>query len=508
MTARASSTATEGRIDTAFRSALARLDAAGRLEKVSAALSPVDEVAGVMKARDGATALLFENPTGYDVPVLGNFLASTQNCEVAFGLDRHALRAALLRGLGADVDPIVLTGAAPVQEIVVTGDAVDVDAALPVLRHAPGDSGRFITAGVVLVRNPVTGIPNASYHRLQVLDRNHTTIKLDYGRHLRSAFEQAQAIGTALPIAVCLGTDLALMYAAAFMGSQMPEDANELAAAGALRGAPLEMAACVSQPLEVPRDTEIVLEGVIDPTRMAQEGPFGEFVGYPSDTGPSPVFEITAITMRRHPVYHAISGAGRETVMLRKHVLEASALKALRQAVPIVSDVDLTAGGLHRFHLVVQVAKTSERDEGMQRNAILAAFGALKDLDRVIVVDDDIDITDVHEVEYALATRFEAGRDIILVPGARGHEYIRVSDGGRRTKLGLDATVPFGERNRFERVRFAEVALDETAIRTTAGSTALPWLAPAEAGVVSGVAVDDMVIGGASSGAKDEVVGR
>ena len=111
--------------------------------------------------------------------------------------------------------------------------------------------------------------------------------------------------------------------------------------------------------------------------------------------------------------------------MLRKYVLEASLLKVLRAAVPIVTDAEMTAGGLHRFHAVLQVKRTSPAHDGLQRNAILAAFGALKDLDMVIVVDHDIDIRDPLDVEYALATRMEASRDLIVIPEARGHEYVR-----------------------------------------------------------------------------------
>ena len=112
--------------------------------------------------------------------------------------------------------------------------------------------------------------------------------------------------------------------------------------------------------------------------------------------------------------------------MLRKYVLEASLLKVLQSAVPIVTDAEMTAGGLHRFHAIVQVKKTGPTHDGLQRNAMLASFGALKDLDLVIVVDDDIDIRDPADVEYALATRMEASKDIVMVPGARGHEYVRV----------------------------------------------------------------------------------
>jgi 2,5-furandicarboxylate decarboxylase 1 len=152
-------------------------------------------------------------------------------------------------------------------------------------------------------------------------------------------------------------------------------------------------------------------------------------------------------TPRSAPVYQAINGYGYETTMLRKYVLEASLLKALHAAAPIVIDAEMTLGGLHRFHAVLQVRKSTPQHEGMQRNAILAAFGALKDLDLIVVVDGDIDIRNPYDVEYALATRMEASRDLFVVPDARGHEYIRVGKNGVRAKLGVDATIPFDEKS-------------------------------------------------------------
>src|SRR5262249_39542777 len=151
-------------------------------------------------------------------------------------------------------------------------------------------------------------------------------------------------------------------------------------------------------------------------------------------------------------------------IMLRKYVLEASLLRVLQSAVPIVVDAEMTAGGLHRFHAVVQVRKSTPQHEGLQRNAIFAAFGALKDLDLVVVVDDDIDIRDPHDVEYALATRMEASRDLLVMPAARGHEYIRVGQQGIRAKLGIDATAPFAEKQRFARCQFEDVAVDLNAL--------------------------------------------
>ena len=180
--------------------------------------------------------------------------------------------------------------------------------------------------------------------------------------------------------------------------------------------------------------------------------------------------EVTALTHRHHPIYHAINGYGRETIVLRKYVLEASLLKVLRAAVPIVADVEMTAGGLHRFHAVIQVKKATPQHEGLQRMAMMAAFGALKDLDLVIVVDDDIDIRNPMDVEYALATRMEASRDLILVPGARGHEYVRIGQNGIRTKLGIDATVPFEEKSRFARCTFMPVEVDSKSLSLDPGA--------------------------------------
>ncbi len=484
-----------GSIDTSFRTAIRRLDAAGRLAKITQPVGLIDDVAGVMKALDGGPALLFEIADGHDMAVLGNFLSCDDNCQTALGLDRHEMRAVMQWALDQPLEPVHVAGG-PAQEIVLEPGDIDLGRQLPVLRHTPADSGRFITAGVILVRDPETGVHNASFHRLQLLDERHTGLKLDYGRHLRLACERAQERGESLPIAVCLGTDVALIYAGAYMGSQMPPDADERAAAGGLRGAPLEFINCVSVPLAVPAETEITIEGVIHPDRMVHEGPFAEFVGYLSDSGPSPIFEVTAMTMRRDPVYHAISGAGRETIILRKHVLEAGALQAIRRAVPIVTDVELTAGGLYRFHLVIQVAKRSSRDEGLQRNAMLAAFAALKDLDQVIVVDDDIDITDPDDVEYAVATRVEGSRDITLLPGMRGHEYVRVSDGGVRTKVCVDATVPLVERERFTRAEFSRVDVDPAACDRTPGTSRVPWLA-ADVGDAGGNGAPSMARSGA-----------
>jgi len=431
----------------------------GRLQLYDAPVDPHLEVAGIMKRLDGGPALLFSKVDGYETPVIGNLLSGQANVEAAFGVDFRGVREFVGRALG-DPKPPVTVERAPVQERVHKSN-LDVGRMLPALTHTAADAGRYVTAGIIIARDPETGVYNASYHRLMLAGPNRAGIQLDFGRHLRLAFERAQKQGRDLPVVACIGADLALHYTAATMGSQMPEHADELAVAGGLCGRPLSVTKAVTQDLLVPAESEIVLEGVLKHDETIEEGPFGEFVGYLAPADPAPVFEITAVTHRNKPIYHAINGYGRETVVLRKYVLEASLLKVLQAAVPIVTDAEMTAGGLHRFHAIVQVKKTGPTHDGLQRNAIMASFGALKDLDLVIVVDDDIDIRDPADVEYALATRMEASRDLILVPAARGHEYVRVSDRGMRTKLGIDATVPFAERSRFARCEFQPVRIDD-----------------------------------------------
>lgn len=450
-------------LDTRFRAALRRMAEAGRLKAYDRPVDTRLEVAAIMKKLDGGPAVMFTRPTGFETPVLGNFLSAQANCEAAFGCDFRGIRTFIGRALGQPLPPQIVKTAAAHEVVMRAG--FDLRTLLPVLQHTADDAGRFITAGIVIVKDPDTGVYNASYHRLQVLGPDRTALKLDFGRHLRLAWERAKARGQDLPIAICIGTDIALHYTAATMGSQMPEHADELAAAGGLAGRPMPVVRCVTQDLMVPADTEIVLEGVLSGSETVTEGPFGEFIGFMSPADAAPIVKVSAVTHRRDPIYLAINGYGRETIMLRKYVLEASLLKAVQPAVPIVVDAEMTAGGLHRFHAVVQVKKSLPAHEGLQRNAIMAAFGALKDLDLIIVVDEDIDIRDPMDVEYALATRMEASRDLIVIPDARGHEYVRAGRNGIRAKLGIDATVPLEDRERFRRMRFepTDVSLDDLA---------------------------------------------
>jgi len=224
-------------LDTRFRSALDRMAESGRLQTYSAPVNPYLEAAGLMKKLDGGPAVLFAKVNGHDMPVIGNLLSCQANVEAAFGADFRRIRQFVGRALG-EPKPPVLIERAPAQEQVHTKN-IDIGKMLPALHHTADDAGRYITAGIVIARDPETGVYNASYHRLMLAGPNRVAIQLDYGRHLRAAFERAQNKGQHLPVVVCIGSDLALHYTAATMGSQMPENADELAVAGGLCGRPL-----------------------------------------------------------------------------------------------------------------------------------------------------------------------------------------------------------------------------------------------------------------------------
>ncbi|MFQ5912445.1 MAG: UbiD family decarboxylase [Nitrospinota bacterium] len=452
-------------LDTGFRSVIRRLHQADRLMRVRSPVDPHLELSAFVKKLDGDLAFFFERVKGWEIPVCCNLLASQKNALVGLGVDLQGLRAAVQRAIDRPI-PLVEVEKGPCQEVVLT-DGIDLGAKFPVPFHMPGDAGRFVTGGIVIAKDARSGVRNASFHRLQLLGGNRTGLKLDLGRHLRDLYERSEDKDRKLEIAVVLGPDLSLFFAAASMGAHIPRGRDELEWASGLKGKPLEVVKCLTVDLEVPADSEIVLEGVLHPKERVEEGPFLEFVGLYAERGPSPVFEVRAVTHRENPIYYDISGG--EVRLIRKPLMEPGILGMVKAAVPIVQDICLTTGGLCRFHLVIQVKKERPADEGLQRNAVFPAVAALKDLDLIILVDEDIDPHDPEAVEWAVATRFNAEHDLILFPGARGHEYVPVS-GGIRTKMVMDATVPPGELDRYRRVPMPE--FDPSSYETVVGKNA------------------------------------
>ena len=446
-------------VDLRLRTALQRLDAAGRLMKIETRVDPILELAGVAMKLDGGPALLFEDVAGYDMPVFVNALASNENILAVFDRDVAGVREVMGRGLTQPHRPVMADVGPSQDEVIDSG--IDVERLLPILKHAEGDGGRYLTSGVVLVKDPDTGLRNCSFHRFEIIGPNQALIQLDNGRHLRAIWQKAQEMGLdKIDVAICLGSDLSVNLAALAMGSESPFGSDELEIAGGFRGAPLPLVKCRTFDGEGPAEAEVIIEAEISTREEIEEGPFVEFIGYYSEVDPAPLVTFKCVTHRRDPIYYPIIGV--EKLTMSKLMRETAVLRTMRNVYPGVLDCEMTRGGLHRFHLVASVRKARAADEGLQRNAAIAAITALKDLDCIILVDDDIDIRDPHDVEFALATRLRGEDSLVLMPGFRTHEYlVHAADHGVRTKLIMDTTRPYREGGYERRVQYMEVDISK-----------------------------------------------
>lgn len=404
------------------------------------------QLAAIAKRLDASKAVLFPQPGGHAIPVVSGFMSRRGWIAEAMGIEEAELLAAFRH---AAENPLpwreVAAGGAPCQAIVDRDP--DMRVVLPIPTHSEHDSGPYITAGLVIARNPVTGIQNVSINRIQVNSKDRMAALL-LPRHLHAFFQMAEEQGLPLPVAIVIGVDPLTMLASQAI---TPIDHDELEIAGALHGAPLAVVKCLTNDVRVPADAEIVIEGHILPGVREPEGPFGEFPKYYSSRENREVIQVDAVTHRRNPIFHTIVPAEMEHLLLGAIPREATLLGHLQRSFPGVLDVHLSVGGVCRYHLFV---KFSKKREGEPKNVILCAFGSHYDIKQVIVVDDDVDVHDPAQVEWAVATRFQADRDLVLISGALGSvldpSTTTYADGvtpvghlqGISAKMGLDATRP------------------------------------------------------------------
>jgi 2,5-furandicarboxylate decarboxylase 1 len=329
----------------------------------------------------------------------------------------------------------------------VVHDDGDLLSLLPIPTHNEHDSGAYITAGLLIVRSPVTGIQNVAIHRLQVSNPRELGVLL-LPRHTLAFFNEAETTGNDLDVAIVIGADPACLLASQAI---VPLNMDELEVAGALGGAPLAVVKCIGSEIRVPANAEIVIEGRIKANARAPEGPFGEFPQYYGERAERHVIAVDRITHRRDPLFHTIVGGALEHLLLGAIPREATILDTIRRTFPSVRDVHLALGGVGRYHLYVQM---QARHRGEAKNVIMACFAAHYDVKQVIVVDEDVDIHDPRSVEWAVATRFQADRDLVIVSGAQGSKLDPSTDDGYGAKMGMDATVPIGAPAfRFTRIR-------------------------------------------------------
>ncbi|MCC9262219.1 MAG: UbiD family decarboxylase [Methanobrevibacter woesei] len=320
---------------------------------------------------------------------------------------------------------------------------------LPILTHYKRDGGAYITSGVVFARDPETGIQNASIHRMMVLDDKRLAIRI-VPRNLYTYFQKAQKLNKDLEIAIAIGMDAAILLAST---TSIPIDYNEMDVANAFKNGELTLIKTESE-LEVPQ-ADIILEGKISVTETTAEGPFVDLTDTYDIIRDQPIITLSKMHIKKdNPCYHAILPAGFEHKLLQGLPQEPRIYKSVKNAVPTVETVALTEGGCCWLHAVISINKQTEGDG---KNAIMAALSAHPSLKHAVVVDTDVDVFDPQDVEYAIATRVKADRDIMIVPNVRGSSLDPVAESdGTTTKLGVDATKSLKTIEKFERVSFGE----------------------------------------------------
>ena len=457
-----------------LRGFLVQLEGAGELKRISAEVSPRLEMTEISDRvlRTGGPALLFERPAGHRVPVLTNLFGSVRRIAAAMGVaDAAGLRemGVLLAHLKEpeppkglrdlwdkfplfrqvlNMAPRVRSGA-PCQELVLEGNEVDL-ARLPVQTCWPGDAGPLITWGLTVTRGPSKPRQNLGIYRLQVLGANRVIMRwlahrggaLDFQDHCRTH------PGSHFPVAVALGADPATTLAAV---TPVPDSLGEYQFAGLLRGARTELAKCIGSELQVPATAEIILEGIIKPDDLADEGPFGDHTGYYNEVERFPVMTVERITMRREPIYHSTyTGKPPDEPAILGAALNEVFVPLLQKQFPEILDFYLPPEGCSYRLAVVRMKK---QYPGHAKRVMFGVWSFLRQFmytKFIVVCDDDIDVRDWKEVIWAITTRVDPARDTTLVENTP-IDYLDFASpvAGLGSKLGIDATSKWpGEASR------------------------------------------------------------
>jgi UbiD family decarboxylase len=403
-------------------------------EKIDPCSTKITEVL----LRDQDATVLFENVNGR--PAAGNVFSTRKKVAAAMNIPSDKIVEHILSAIDSprDVREVKSPG------FMAVSMRTDLTS-LPIPRYYPEDGGRYITAGVIVAE--YKGKKNVSFHRMMVMNENRLAVRL-VPRHLFTLYNEAKKDGKELDISICIGLPAEVLLAAAV---SMDYGADELKVASSMyekgHGRPLDVGRC-SNGLLVPSSSDYVLEGKIT-FETTSEGPFVDITGTYDIVREQPVIRIEKMWSCKDPVFHLLLPGGNDHFLFMGLPREPMILKTVRQAVPRVKNVRLTEGGCCWLNGVVSIAKNKEGD-GV--NAVLAAFTGHPSMKQVIVVDDDIDIFNDREVEWAVATRMQGDR-IVIIPGAAGSSLDPSVD-STTYKVGYDATMPLNkDRKIFEKAR-------------------------------------------------------
>ncbi|PIQ95584.1 MAG: menaquinone biosynthesis decarboxylase [Nitrospinae bacterium CG11_big_fil_rev_8_21_14_0_20_56_8] len=466
-----------------LREFIDRLEFEGELLRVREPVSPILEIAEITdrisKLPGGGKALLFENVEGSDMPVLINAFGSLKRICAALGVsdleeiprnmerylklvppatlaDKMKMLPLLLEA--AHFPPkLVPSGKAPCQEVVLTGDDVNLSR-LPILQCWPRDAGRFITFPIVINRSADRRLRNVGLYRMQVFDPRTTAMHWHIHKDGAHFFHEFRKKNKVMEVAVAIGADPAVCYAAS---APLPYGIDEFLLAGFIRKSPVSLVPCKTVNLEVPATAEIVLEGFIDPSEMRVEGPFGDHTGYYSQDGKYPIFHLTAITHRKDPIYlTTIVGKPPQEDFYLGKATERIFLPLLRTQLPEIVDMNMPVEGVFHNLVVVSIDKRFP----MQARRLMSALwglGQMSFVKTIVVVDREIDVHNLEDVAYTLLNKTDLKRDLFFSEGVLdvlNHSSDHPLFG---SKLGIDLTAKISGEPGYEEPRAASNANPE-----------------------------------------------
>lgn len=410
-------------------------------------VDPRFELGSLIKKFNGIKPILFKKVKGYNITAVAGICGERSRYAEIFKRNNEDIIFSLMEAV-ANPMPYEVVSTGPIKENIIKRN-IDIKKLFPVPTFHEKDSNPFITAGIVVIKDRKTGKNHTSVRRLQVLGGNRLSVLIESPLLLDQYFDMEKE-NESMEIAVILGYDPIFMVASQVNSQIYGLDKYEVDSA--LRGEPLKLTKCETVDLMVPAYAEIVIEGFMPPKIREKEGPFGEMAGYYGGGTPQPIMEITAVCHRDNPIFQINFPSSSEHVLPNGLMREMHLYQQVKNIIPSVKAVHLPIVGGCRFHAIVSIHKTSEGDG---KSAIIAALASNKDVKHVIIVDDDVDIFNATDVEWAIATRVQADKDVVIIPGARGsgleptHELRGVT-----AKMGIDATAPVGGlKGKFERTR-------------------------------------------------------
>ena len=396
--------------------------------------------------RRGGPALMF-NKNGIDFPLVCGLYATRGKALLAFEADERTILQKVLAGLGKPIAPDISKAAAPCQEVLIEGSAIDM-ARFPIPTYSPKDGGPYITPGIVVSKDPETGVPDIGHYRFLILGKDTFSFSAQPNHRFGKNLAKCQRLGIKPRAALVIGVDPILAYACQV---QVSDATDDWAVAGGLRGAPVELVRARTCDLEVPASAEVVIEFEVDMDKTVMEGPLGEYTGYYTPPSLKPIGRITAITHRRNPIFQGLL-TGKpvtENHILKQIPFEASFLKSLKAQFPTIESVSVRASAGVSFYVVIAMAP---RFAGEARQVILAAIASNIRPKWVIVVEPDIDVHNSAEVEWALAFRVQPREDVIVIDKIPSGPSDPSIDDPTKPRLlrtasaiGIDATRPFGK---------------------------------------------------------------